>query len=230
MISRIITFVVTIALAVYVMRQVRKPDKFAGRVFLWAMNLSHSGLTDWGLRQVAIEKTFKVLDIGCGGGRTIQTLAGIASEGTVSGVDYASGSVAVSRSKNAEAIKNGRVDIREGPISHLPFPDNSFDLATAIETQYYWPDLVNDMKEVRRVLKPGGQLVVIAETYKGGRWDTLKAPVMKLLKSTHLSAGDQRQLFASGGYDDIQIIENQKKGWICAIGRKPREQQSLTPN
>jgi SAM-dependent methyltransferase len=223
MISRIITFVVTIALAVYVMRQVRKPDKFAGRVFLWAMNLSHSGLTDWGLRQVAIEKTFKVLDIGCGGGRTIQTLAGIASEGTVSGVDYASGSVAVSRSKNAELIKNGRVDIREGAVSHLPFPDNSFDLATAIETQYYWPDLVNDMKEVRR-------LVVIAETYKGGRWDKLKAPVMKLLKSTHLSADDQRQLFASGGYDDIQIIENQKKGWICAIGRKPREQQSITPN
>jgi ubiquinone/menaquinone biosynthesis C-methylase UbiE len=230
MISRIITFVVTIALAVYVMRQVRKPDKFAGRVFLWAMNLSHSGLTDWGLRQVAIEKTFKVLDIGCGGGRTIQTLAGIASEGTVSGVDYASGSVAVSRSKNAELIKNGRVDIREGAVSHLPFPDNSFDLATAIETQYYWPDLVNDMKEVRRVLKPGGRLVVIAETYKGGRWDKLKAPVMKLLKSTHLSADDQRQLFASGGYDDIQIIENQKKGWICAIGRKPREQQSITPN
>jgi len=137
MISRIITFVVTIALAVYVMRQVRKPDKFAGRAFLWAMNLSHSGLTDWGLRQVAIEKTFKVLDIGCGGGRTIQTLAGIASEGTVSGVDYASGGVAVSRSKNTELIKTGRVDIREGSVSHLPFPDNSFDLATAIETQSY---------------------------------------------------------------------------------------------
>ena len=205
------------------MRQVRKPDKFAGRAFLWAMNLSHSRLTDWGLRQVAIDKTFKVLDIGCGGGRTIQTLAGIASEGTVSGVDYASGSVAASRSKNAELIKNGRVDIREGSVSHLPFPDNSFDLATAIETQYYWPDLVNDMKEVRRVLKPGGRLVVIAETYKGGRWDTLKAPVMKLLKSTHLSADDQRHLFASGGYDEIQIIENQKKGWICAIGRKPRD-------
>ena len=220
MISRILKFAVAIALAVYVMRQVRKPGKFVGRPFLWAMNLSHSRLTDWGLRQVAIEKTFKVLDIGCGGGRTIQKLAGIATEGVVSGVDYASGSVAVSRSKNAELIRNGRVDIREGSVSHLPFPDNSFDLATAIETQYYWPDLVNDMKEIRGVLKPSGQLVIIAETYKGGRWDTLKGSVMKLLKSAHLTADDHRQLFASAGYDDIQIIEEMKKGWVCAIGRK----------
>jgi len=53
------------------------------------MNLAHSALTDWGLRQVAIEKTFKVLDIGCGGGKTIQKLAGMATEGVVSGVDYA---------------------------------------------------------------------------------------------------------------------------------------------
>src|SRR6476661_6442079 len=107
MISRIITYVVAITLAVYVMRQVRKPGKLVGRPFLWAMNLSHSGLTNWGLRQIEIAKTFNVLDIGCGGGRTIQKLAGIASQGVVSGVDYASGSVAVSRSKNAELIRNG---------------------------------------------------------------------------------------------------------------------------
>jgi SAM-dependent methyltransferase len=96
-----------------------------------------------------------------------------------------------------------------------------FDLALAVETQYYWPDLVNDMKEVRRVLKPGGRLVVIAETYKGGRLDKLTAPAMKLLKSSHLSADDQRELFLSAGYDEVQIIEEKKRGWICAIGRKP---------
>lgn len=185
------------------------------------MNVSHSSLTDWGLKQVTIEKKFSVLDIGCGGGRTIQKLANIATEGRVYGVDYASGSIAVSRSKNASLIKSGRVEIHEGSVSQLPFPDSMFDLALAVETQYYWPDLVNDMKEVRRVLKPGGRLVVIAETYKGGRLDKLTAPAMKLLKSSHLSADDQRELFLSAGYDEVQIIEEKKRGWICAIGRKP---------
>jgi hypothetical protein len=71
------------------------------------------------------------------------------------------------------------------------------------------------------VLKPGGRFVVIAETYKGGRLDKLTAPAMKLLKSSHLSADDQRELFLSAGYDEVQIIEEKKRGWICAIGRKP---------
>lgn len=212
----------------YLIRQVRKPDKWLGRPFLWMMNRSHSTLTDWGLQQVSIENNFKILDVGCGGGRTIQKLASVTGAGLVCGVDYASGSVAVSQRKNAELIKRGLVEVHEASVSQLPFADASFDLATAVETQYYWPDLVNDMKEVRRVLKPGGRLVIIAETYKGGRLDPLKAPVMKLLKSSHLSADDQRELFLKAGYDDVQIFEEKKRGWICATGRNPQFVSSAT--
>jgi hypothetical protein len=43
---------------------------------------------------------------------------------------------------------------------------------------------------------------------------------MKLLKSAHMSAGDHRELFLSAGYDDVQIIEERKRGRICATGRK----------
>ena len=53
-------------------------------------------------------------------------------------------------------------------MSKLPFPDGMFDLVTAVETHYYWPDLVADMREVLRVLKPGGTFVLIAEAYKDG--------------------------------------------------------------
>jgi len=220
MIRFIFTWTVALVVAIYLARQVRKPHRWIGRPFLWFMNLSHSALTDWGLKQVSIKKHFSIVDIGCGGGRTIQKLAAIAIEGHVSGVDYASGSVAASRSKNAGLIKIGRVDVHQASVSQLPFDDNSFDLATAIETQYYWPDLVNDMKEVCRVLKPGGRLVVIAETYKGGRMDLLKAPAMRVLRSSNLSADDQRELFLSAGFDDVRITEEKKRGWIGVTGRK----------
>ena len=218
---QVFAWVVAFIVALYLARQVRKPNKWIGRPFLWLMNRSHSTLTNWGLQYVAIRKDFRILDIGCGGGRTIQKLAAIATEGFVCGVDYASGSVAVSRSKNAQLIKNGSVEVHHASVSQLPFPDSSFDLATAVETQYYWPDLVNDMKEVRRVLKSGGRLVVIAETYRGGRLDNVKGPAMRLLKSADLSASDHRQLFLLAGYDDVQIIEEKNRGWICATGRKP---------
>ena len=221
MIRRVIIWAIAIVVAIYLARQARKPNKWLGRPFLWAMNLSHSALTDWGLQQVSIEPDFKILDIGCGGGRTIQKLASVARKGQVCGVDYSSGSVSVARSKNAQFIKDGCVEIQQGSVSQLPFPDDYFDVATAVETQYYWPDLINDMKEVRRVLKPGGSFAVIAETYRGGRFDSLMAPVMKLLSSSSLSVQDQEELFVSAGYDDVKVIEERKKGWICAVGQKP---------
>lgn len=210
-----------LVVGVYLARQVRKPSKWIGQPFAWMMNRSHSNLTDWGLQHVQIEKNFNVLDIGCGGGRTIQKLAAIAREGKVYGVDYAQGSVAASRNKNAVAISAGRVNIQQGSVSQLPLADNTFDLATAIETQYYWPDLPNDMREVLRVLRPGGTLLIIAETYKGGRGSQLTAPIMRLLGSSSLSAEDQRDLFTKAGYVDVQIFEGREKGWICARGRKP---------
>jgi ubiquinone/menaquinone biosynthesis C-methylase UbiE len=185
------------------------------------MNISHSGLTDWGLKHVPIEKRFTILDVGCGGGRTIQKLAAIAAEGMVYGVDYAKGSVAASRGKNAQLIKAGRVEIRQASVSQLPFPDNKFDLITAVETQYYWPDPVKDMQEILRVLKPGGTLIIIAETYKGGRYDMLKGPVMKLLRSAHLSVDEHGELFSAAGYVDVQMFEERDKGWIGGTGRKP---------
>ena len=54
-------------------------------------------------------------------------------------------------------------------ISCLLFPTNMFDLITAVNTYYYWPNLVNDMKEVLRVLKSGGNLIILGEGYKGGK-------------------------------------------------------------
>ena len=182
--------------------------------------MSHSGLTDWGLTHVRIEENFTILDVGCGGGRTIEKLAGFASRGIVYGVDYAKGSVAASRAKNAKLIQAGRVEIREGSVSELPYPDNKFDLVTAVETQYYWPDLVRDMQEILRVLKPGGTLIVIAESYKKGSNNALQRPVMKLLRASNMGVDDHRELFLKAGYEDVQIFEEVRKGWICATGKK----------
>jgi SAM-dependent methyltransferase len=185
------------------------------------MNMSHSGVTDWGLKHVLIEKRFTILDVGCGGGRTIQKMAAIATEGALYGIDYAKGSVVASCGKNAQLIKAGRVEIQRASVSQLPFPDDKFDLVTAVETHYYWPDLVKDMREILRVLKPGGTLIIIAESYNGGRYGKPQQPVMRLLRSASLSVDEHRELFSSSGYTDVQIFEERKKGWICGTGRKP---------
>jgi ubiquinone/menaquinone biosynthesis C-methylase UbiE len=216
----LLRYALGLALGLYILNQARKPNRGIGRFFLWIMNKSHSNLTDWGLKHVPIEKGFTILDVGCGGGRTIQKLAAAATDGMVYGIDYANGSVAASRAKNSLLIKAGRVEIQKASVSQLSFPENKFDLVTAVETQYYWPDPANDMREILRVLKPGGTLIVIAESYKYGTHSALMRPVMKLLRSSNLGVDEHRELFLSAGYTDVQIFEERRKGWISIAGKK----------
>lgn len=220
MIGDIIRIGVALVAAGILSSQVRKPSRWLGRPMAYLMNGSHGPLTDWGRTHIQVTKQFTILDVGCGGGRTVNKLAQMTG-GEVYGVDYAMGSVAASRATNKELIAAGRVHIEHGWVSELPFAADHFDLVTAIETQYYWPNLDEDMREILRVLKPDGKLLVIAENYKGGRHDWLEGPLMRLLGSSRLSASDQRELFARAGYSDVQVIEETKKGWICAIGTKP---------
>jgi SAM-dependent methyltransferase len=220
MLGEIIRLSVAVLACGYIMLQVRKPSRWVGRFMLRGMNKRHAPLTDWGLSHVEIRTHDTILDVGCGGGRTVNKLAKIATQGSVYGIDYAQGSLAASRAYNRELIADGQVRIDYASVSKLPFTGSQFDLVTAIETQYYWPNLPGDMSEILRVLKPGGKLVIIAENYKGGRFDWLEGPFMRLLGSSRLTPNDQRNLFTNAGYSSVQIVEERGKGWICVIGTK----------
>ena len=200
--------------------QCRKPKWGVGRLYAWLMNRSHVGLTAWGLEHVSIEKDDTILDIGCGGGRTVRSLAAIATDGKVCGIDHSADSVAVARKVNSDLIAAGRVDIQQSSVSRLPFPDSTFDLVTAVETHYYWPDPVNDLREILRVLKPGGSLAIIAEMYKRSERDALYPLIMKLLGGRCPSVREQRDLFAAGGYAAVETFEEPRKGWFCGVGEK----------
>ena len=203
--------------------QCSKPTGWLGRFTLWRMNSGHSKLTDWGLEHVSIEKHYTILDIGCGGGRTVSKLAAIAAQGKVCGIDYSEESVAATKKMNARWIDLGRVEVRHGSVSRLPFSDGMFDLITAVETHFWWPDLSGDMREVFRVTKPGGTVILIAEVYKGAN-TTVSRLAEKYASRTGLlllSPNEHRELLTNAGYSDVQVIEERAKGWICAIGRKP---------
>jgi SAM-dependent methyltransferase len=218
---QILRVVLPFLLIVYVLGQVRKPNGLLGRRVLQAMNLTHSALTEWGLQQLHVEKNATILDIGCGGGRTVQRLAALAPEGVIHGIDYSAASVAYARATNAREIERGRVQIQLGSVAALPFPDRTFDIVTAVETHYYWPDLQDNMREVLRVLKPGGTFVLIAELYRGARWSALYGVVMRVLRAKYLSDAEHRDLLTQAGFTEVSTVHAPGRSWICAMGRRP---------
>jgi ubiquinone/menaquinone biosynthesis C-methylase UbiE len=202
--------------------QCQKPVGWLGRLVLRNMNARHSRVTDWGLSHMSVKNHFNILDVGCGGGRTVSKLAALATEGKVYGLDYSTDSVAVASKTNSEWIKRGRVEIHEGSVSQLPFAADMFDLVVAIETHFWWPDLLGDVRELLRVLKPGGEFVIIAEVYKGANTRTARL-VEKYLPKTGmkwLSPEEHRNLLTNAGYSNVQITTDPNKGWIFASGKK----------
>lgn len=203
--------------------QWNKPSGWIGRLLLRNMNSRHSGVTDWGLSHVKIGPRDTILDIGCGGGRTVGKLALAAHQGKVYGVDHSEASLSLATKTNASKVAAGQIQIVTGSVSQLPFPDGMFDLATAVETHFFWPSLPNDVREVVRVLKPGATFVIIAEVFKGAPGTMARAVEKKAPKygMTLLTPDEHHELLEAAGLGNVEVFTKPERAWVCAIGLKP---------
>ena len=134
----------------------RKPVGLGGKIMVAMMNIGHSAMAEWGLRFLQPAPDAMVLDCGCGGGANIKTLLKRCPKGKVQGIDYSAVSVEKARKVNAGAIAAGQCTVQQASVAELPFEAEQFDVVTAFETVYFWPELAQNFREVYRVLKPGG--------------------------------------------------------------------------
>jgi len=200
--------------------QCKRPSGSFGRLLARGMNSSHSPLTMWALGHIEVTADTAALDVGCGGGRTVDRLAKMAVDGWVVGLDYSEDSVVVSRRKNTNHIRNCRAEICHAPVSSIPYPDSTFDVVTAVETFYFWPAPDTDLLEVRRVTKPGGQILIACTMYKGSKYDKRNQKFVDEINMTYLSPDEFRDLLEGSGFDEAHVSVEYDKGWICAVARK----------
>lgn len=196
----------------------RKPVGFGGRIMVAMMNSGHGAMANWGFRFVHISPNAAVLDCGCGGGANIKKLLEKCPQGTVKGIDYSKASVEKSRKVNAKAIQADRCEVLQANVMDLPFEDNAFDLVTAFETIYFWPDLLQSFREIHRVLNTGGTFFICNEsngdTDKDDKW-TEKISGMTIYNGDQIKA-----ILEQVGFDHIRIEKN-NKGWICVTAKNP---------
>lgn len=199
-------------------KNARKPEGELGHKILDRMNKSHEELAIWGAEHLNIKSTDHVLDIGCGGGVNVKRFAKIATKGKVCGIDYSDVSVEKSIKLNNENIEKGLVSIMEGSVSNLPFEDNSFDIITAFETVYFWPNFLNDLKEVLRVLKPGGTFLICNEAViDDNTTEKDYKELIDLLKMKIYSQEEFNNYLIKAGFKNIEFDKRNK--WICVLSK-----------
>ncbi len=125
----------------------------------------------------------RVLEIGFGPGVAIALLAARLTSGHVSGIDPSDVMLRQASRRNRRAIQQGRVELRLGTASELPWPDAYFDAVISVNNVMLW-NLEKDMLEVRRVLHGEGRLVIGLHQWaaRGVRWpEELEEKVMTVL-------------------------------------------------
>lgn len=202
------------------------PQGKLGEKLIDNMNIIHECLAQWGISHIDISKDAKILDIGCGGGVNVKRFLKL-SENKVCGIDYSKLSVKKSCEINKSEIKSGRCEIRHESVSDMSFEDETFDIATAFETIYFWPDIENDFKEVMRVLKDGGIFLICNEALLN-RNDERQKEFVELLDCSIYSENEITDYLKNSGFSKVKTDIKKSKdsftgddaNWICAIAQK----------
>jgi SAM-dependent methyltransferase len=130
--------------------------------------------------------------------------------------------VEVSRKLNKKFIESGVVEIKKTSVSSLPFAESTFDLVTGFETYYFWPDLINDLKGIRNVLKPGGILLLVNKGFKSGieKIQKRNEKWAKLGNFTLHTPKEIQQFLQEAGFSEVSINIEEEKGFLAALGKK----------
>ena len=181
------------------------------------MNRGHAELSDWGM-QFLHGDFDKILDIGCGGGRNLLVMGRNYPDATLTGIDHSRLAVDKAKSVNRRAIVMERTEIMEGDVSHLPFEDGTYALATAFETVYFWPELEACFSEVHRVLQPGGTFLIVQESNglddNAHKWED----IIEGLKA--YTAEEITTAIEHAAFTDVQVFERQDQPWIAVRATK----------
>ncbi len=168
---------------------------------------------NWVVSMLNVKPGESILEIGFGPGVAIQQIAERTNAGLIAGVDASDIMVKQASKRNAAAIREGRVELQYGSALDLPYPDNHFDRAFAINSMHLWPDQAQGAAEIKRVLKPGGQVLIAEQP----RW-LADAPEEQI----HRFGEPFAARLQKAGFKQIEMFlkEMEPVACLCTIGVK----------
>ncbi len=152
------------------------------------------------IEKMRVAATDNVLDAGCGSGWLVRRLAKVAHDGRVVGMDISDEMIRLARRQSQDS---DNVLFLAAEVAEIPWQANFFHHIISVESAYYWPDPGAALKELFRVLRPGGHAWILINYYQDNihchQWGELLA-----VKTHLLLAEDWRSLFRLAGFENIQ--------------------------
>ena len=186
------------------------------------MNEAHRQLTDWALDGAGIlpESDGNILDIGFGGGAALKNLEDRFPKTTLYGIDVSETAVDAATDYNRDAVIEGRMRLRQGEVSDLPYGDDMFSLILSVESYFFWPDFAEDVKGIARILKSGGSLLIAGESYQRDDIPAYEQKVADRFDLRLKTPEEFKAAYETAGLKNVDVRIDAEKGWICAQGTK----------
>ena len=199
--------------------QLRKPSGWFGTLVMGRLmnrvNRKHIEAT---LGLLALYPHHQVLEIGFGGGAALSRLADTLSSGTITGVDTSTDLVRQAERQFRRRIEEGRVRVQSANVVQLPFPDSAFDRVFTVNTIYFWPDVLQGLGEIRRVLKDGG---LAAVGLRSGH--KMKDYAVTKYGFRLFEAQEAADLMRRAGFREVQVDHRDQEKWydqIVVLGKR----------
>lgn len=137
------------------------PRGALGGAALTAMALKNGRQNQAALDLLAPRLGDAVIELGCGPGMGVRAaLKRVGRDGFVAGIDQSATAAHYATHAAHSAVLKGRAVVMRAEVADLPFRDCMFDRAFAVNSFQFWPDPARALREVSRVLAPGGRLVI----------------------------------------------------------------------
>lgn len=200
------------------LRQCQKPHGEDGLDIINDMNQHHEVISNFSMDSIEVAPDSRVIDIGCGGGVNIEKFLKRCPEGVVDGLDYSPLSVQESIKRNQQAVNEGRCHVYEANVLDIPLDDESYDVASAFETIYFWEDLNKSFGEVYRILKHNGQFMIACDT-DGNNPNDQKWK--NLLDDVNVYTRDELEsILKEVGFRDIEVHHKKEEYLLTIISTK----------